>query len=145
MILGSLRCLEFLIVLLVRSDSRSSNCYGFRSIEMIEYSIRSLLMLRQNNLRNGSAGVNSLTSHKWSIRWHWSRIQNIIVWNIQVFVENAFQLAPNKFIVRLIFVVKTLKMIENVLNFLNVFCHNPKFLFRIIQTFCLNVLDLIHC
>lgn len=35
-------------------------------------------------------------------------------------------------------------MVENVLYFWYVFSHDPKFLFRIIEAVCLDVLDLIH-
>lgn len=144
MILRSLRRLEFLIILLIRSNSRSSDGYWLRAVEVVEYAVRSLLVLLQNNLGNCSASrTYSLVSNNSTV-WRWWASTYNGVGDLQIFIEDAFQLASDVGVVWHVFVSQAFQVVENVLYFLYVFSHYPKFFFWIIQTFCLNIFNFVH-
>ena len=135
MILWSLRCFELLIVLLSCCSYSNAFCW----IKVIKYAKRCLLLLLlENNLWNWySASSYPLDSRE-------TRNRTSLIHHFNVFVKDTFKLVSDVLIVRLVLVLQTCNVIENVLNFLYIFCHNPQFWFGIIQTFGLYVLNFIH-
>lgn len=67
-----------------------------------------------------------------------------VIWDFEIFSQNAFQLISHVLIVRLIFVRQALNVVENIFDFLNIFGDYPKFFLRIVQTFSFDVFDFIH-
>lgn len=93
--------------------------------------------------RNALGRTNSLVSIKSSsLVLH---AIHVVTGDVNVLSKDTLKLVPNVLIVRNVFVCETLKMVENVLHLLNILGCDPKFLLRVVETFRLDVLNLVHC